>query len=135
MHRLLHLLGSAGADGIGDDHVGAQGNADEQVHHQADDGAVGPHGGHGGGALRGSGKVPHDGHIRGVEQLLQNGGGRHRQGKAGQFIPNGPVEHIQAGSSGFHGEIRLLSAEICSFLQFFSIILFFSDDNGKFHNF
>ena len=82
------------ANSVGDDYIGAQGDAHKQVDDQADHRAVGPHRRHGDGAEL-SRKIAHHRQVRGVEQLLQNGRGRHGQGVSGQFVPDGAAQHIQ----------------------------------------
>ena len=94
VHRLVHVLLRPLADGVGDDHIGPQGDADEQIDDEADNGAVGPHRCHRRRALR-PGEVAHHRHVGGVEQLLQNRRRRHRESESGQLVPDGAVEHIQ----------------------------------------
>ena len=92
--RLLHRVPVPPAHSVGNDHIGSQGNADEHVDDEANDGVVGPHRRHCQRPRR-AGEVAHHRHIGGIEQLFQNGCGRHRQGKLRQLVPDGPVKHIQ----------------------------------------
>ena len=81
-------------DGVRNDDVCAQRDADKQIHDQPDDGTVCADRRHGGRFFR-TREVAYDGDIRGVEELLEDGGSRHRQREARQFIPDRPVQHIQ----------------------------------------
>ena len=70
--RLLHGVLIAVADGVGDDHVGPQGNADEEVHDEADDGAVGAHRRpRGGGGV--AGEVAAQAALRRLDSMQQQG--------------------------------------------------------------
>ena len=61
----------------GDDDVGAHRDADEEVHQQRDDGAVGTDGGKG---VR-THELTHHRHVDGIERLLHDTAGDERQGK------------------------------------------------------
>jgi len=77
VHGLLHGLAVAAADGVCDDDIRAEGDADEQVDDERDELAVCADGGDGNGLVR-AGEVADNGNVGGVEQLFQNGwwGGR-----------------------------------------------------------
>ena len=72
---------------MGDDHVRAQRDADEQVDDQADDRTVRADCRHGR-RLFSAGKVAHHRHVRGIEKLLQNRRRRYGQREARQLVPD-----------------------------------------------
>ena len=93
VHGTVHGLTVAAADGVGDDDVRAERDADEQIQNQADDRAVGADSGHGGRAHVAR-EVADDGDVGRVEQLAENAGRGDGQGIAREFIPERPVEHV-----------------------------------------
>ena len=94
VHGAVHGLAVAAADGVGDDDVRAERDADEQIQNQADDRAVGADGGHGGRAHIAR-EVADDGDVGRVEQLAENAGRGDGQGIAREFVPDRAVEHVQ----------------------------------------
>ena len=94
VYRLLHVLLPPLSDGVRNNHVGPQRDADEQIDDQTDDWAVRPYGRYGGGALR-AGEIADYGDVGGVEKLFQNRCRRDRQRKLRQLVPDRPVQHIQ----------------------------------------
>ena len=80
-------------DGVRDDDVRAERDADEKVDDEADDRAVCAHR-RDGDCARIAREVADDGNVRGVEELLQDRRGRDRQGKERQLIPDGAVQHV-----------------------------------------
>lgn len=78
---------------VGDDHICAQGDADEKVQDQSDDRTVGAHGGNCRRGIRRA-EFSHHRDVRCVEKLLQDAGCRHRQGIPGELIPDGTIQHI-----------------------------------------
>ena len=93
MHRALDGIVVAAADGVRDDDVRAERDADEKVDDEADDRAVCAHR-RDGDCARIAREVADDGDVRGVEELLQDRRGRDRQGKERQLIPDGAVQHV-----------------------------------------
>ena len=91
VHRLGDPLPVIPADTLGNDRIGADGQTHKKIDQQADDRPVTAHGRHG--------VFPHeaadDGDIRRIEQLLQHGPRRQREGKHQKLVPQRPVEHIQ----------------------------------------
>ena len=94
MHGAVHGLAVAAADGVGDDDVRAERDANEQIQQQADDRAVGADGSHGGCAHIAR-EIADDGDVGRVEQLPEDAGRGDGQGIAREFIPDRAVEHVQ----------------------------------------
>ena len=94
MHGAVHGLAVAAADGVGDDDVRTERDADEQIQQQADDRAVGADGSHGGRAHIAR-EIADDGDVGRVEQLPEDAGRGDGQGIAREFIPDRAVEHVQ----------------------------------------
>ena len=85
------------AEVVGDDDVGADGDAEEEVYEDADDGAVAADGGDG----VGGGVASDDGDVDGVERLLEDAAGDEGHGEGQDFSGEGAVEHVHlAGGSG-----------------------------------
>ena len=80
-------------DGVGDDHVRAQRNADKKIDDQADDRAVCTDSRDRRRSAR-TRKVADDRHVRRVKKLLQDRCRRHRQRKLRDLVPDGTMEHI-----------------------------------------
>ena len=93
MHGAVHGLAVAAADGVGDDDVRAERDADKQVQQQTDDRTVRADGGHGNGAQL-TREVADDGDVGRVEQLPEDTGRRDRQGIARELAPERPGEHV-----------------------------------------
>ena len=107
VHGLLHGLAVAAADGVCDDDIRAEGDADEQVDDERDERAVCADGGDGNGLVR-AGEVADNGNVGGVEQLFQNGCCGDRQGKLRQLAPDRAVEHVEPlAFCGSHVEFLL----------------------------
>ena len=107
VHGLLHGLAVAAADGVGDDDIRAEGDADEQVDDERDERAVCADGGDGNGLVR-TGEVADNGNVGGVEQLFQNGCCGDWQGKLRQLAPDRAVEHVEPlAFCGSHVEFLL----------------------------
>ena len=99
MHRVGNALGVLRAEEMGQGHVGADGQSDQQIHDQIHQGAGGPHLGQGVAAR----KAADDHQIRRVEQQLQQAGEHHRQGKEQQLRQDGADGHIDL-MGFFHGK-------------------------------
>ena len=93
MHRALDRIVVAAADGVRDDDIRAERDADEKVDDEADDRAIRAHR-RDGDCARIAREVADDGDVRGVEELLQDRRGCDRQGKERQLIPDGAVQHV-----------------------------------------
>ena len=93
MHGAVHGLAVAAADGVGDDDVRAERDADEQIQQQPDDRTVCTDSGHGDRAQL-TREVTDDGDVGRVEQLPEDAGRRDRQGVARELAPERPVEHV-----------------------------------------
>ena len=90
VYGLAHLLPLPLSDVVRDQHVGAHGDPHEEVDQHVDDRSVAAHRRHGLAAVEPS----HHGHVRRVEQLLQDGAGRKRQREQDDLVPQGPVQHV-----------------------------------------
>ena len=112
---LLHGVFIALPDGVRDDDVRAERDADEEVHQQADDRAVRAHGGYGRRPLR-AGEVADDRDVRGVEELLQNRRRRHREGEQRNLVPDGAMEHVKLPFCSFCFHVCVLF----QYVKFFS---------------
>ena len=84
----------AAADGVRDDDVRAERDADEKVDDEADDRAVCAHR-RDGDCARIAREVADDGDVGRVEQLPEDAGRGDGQGIAREFIPDRAVEHVQ----------------------------------------
>ena len=93
MYGAVYGLAVAAADGVGDDDVCAERDADEQIQDQADDRAVGADGGHGSRAHIAR-EVADDSDVGRVEQLPEDAGRGDGQSIARELIPERPVEHV-----------------------------------------
>ena len=98
----MHIFGLSLSDGVRNDDIAAQRDADEQVDDQTDDRAVCANRRDTGRACAAR-KVADDGDVRGIKELLQNCRCRDGQCKARQFVPDRPMQHIKLLFSGcFH---------------------------------
>ena len=93
VHGAVHGLAVTAADGVGDDDVRAECDADEQIQQQPDDRTVCADSGHGDRAQL-TREVTDDGDVGRVEQLPENAGRRDRKGVARELAPERPVEHV-----------------------------------------
>ena len=95
VHGVAHRFAAASSDGVGDDDVRAESDADEQVEDESGDGRVGADGRDRGGAV-GLGEIADDHDAGCVEELFQNAGRRHRERESQDLRPNAPVQHVYA---------------------------------------
>lgn len=95
VHGVAHRFAAASSDGVGDDDVRAESDADEQVEDESGDGRVGADGRDRGGAV-GLGEVADDHDAGCVEELFQNAGRRHGERESQDFRPYAPVQHVYA---------------------------------------
>ena len=93
-HRRVDAAGhgtvTACSDGVGDHHVRAYGNSDEQVDEHVDDERVRANSRQGLVAR----ELPHHGDIRQGEHLLEDAAQGNRDGEPQDLSPEGPVQHV-----------------------------------------
>ena len=93
VHGVAHRFAAASSDGVGDDDVRAESDADEQVEDESGDRRVGTDGGDRRGAV-GLGEVADDHDAGCVEELFQDTGCGHRQRVAQDLGPDTAVQHV-----------------------------------------